>query len=193
MITFYPDTHQYVVDGVIVPSVSTILGATIFKKKYEGVSEEILNNARQFGTNVHKAIETGIDDDLTETEYMVYQRYLNLIKKHNLSPVEHELIVHYGYEYAGTLDMLALWGEWESLGDVKTTSKLDIEYLSWQLTMYELAYCHLFNAPQFEKLFAIWLSKKNPAKLVEIPRKTKDEVLELVRLYHEQNTSQASF
>jgi hypothetical protein len=193
MITFYPDTHQYVVDGVIVPSVSTILGATLFKKKYEGIPEEILNNARQFGTNVHKAIETGLDDDLTDAEYVVYLRYLKLIKERNLAPVKHEVIVHYGYDFAGTLDMLALWGEWESLGDIKTTSKLDIEYLSWQLSMYELAYCHLFDAPQFEKLFAIWLSKKNPAKLVEIPRKTKEEILELVRSYHEQNTSESSF
>ena len=193
MITFYPDTHQYVVDGVIVPSVSTILGATLFKKKYEGIPEEILNNARQFGTNVHKAIETGLDDDLTDAEYVVYLRYLKLIKERNLAPVEHEVIVHYGYDFAGTLDMMALWGEWESLGDVKTTSKLDIEYLSWQLSMYELAYCEMHNAPQFEKLFAIWLSKRNPAKLVEIHRKTKEEILELVRSYHEQNTSESSF
>jgi len=193
MITFYADTHQYVVDGQIVPSVSKILGATLFKKKYDGVSEETLNAARQFGTNVHKAIETGIDDDLTELEYLVYRRYLKLIDEHKLAPKEHEVIVHYGYEYAGTLDMLALWVGLNSLGDVKTTYKLDIEYLSWQLTMYEMAYCKMLNKPKFEKLFAIWLPKKNGAKLVEIPRKTEDEVLELVRKYNEQNNSELSF
>ena len=67
---------------------NSILGATIFKDKYANVPSYILNAKRDFGTNVHKAIETGISEDLTYEELLSYEDYQRLIKTHNLEPVE---------------------------------------------------------------------------------------------------------
>lgn len=183
MIQFIESTHTYLVDGVIVPSVSTILGATVFKDKYKGVNSDVLNAKREFGKNVHKAIETGYTDDLTYEELMVYNKYLDLIERHKIEPVDNEQIVHYDLRYAGTFDMMALYGEAEGLGDVKTTAALDIEYLSWQLTMYEMAYCNMYSYVQFEVLFAIWIPKKGNGKVVKIERKTKEQVMALLDEY----------
>lgn len=185
MIKFLEAEHIYLVDGIIVPSVSTILGATIFKDKYANVPSYILNAKRDFGTNVHKAIETSMSEYLTYEELLSYEDYERLVREHNIEPVEHEQIVHYDLLYAGTFDMIALWGELQSLGDVKTTYRLDVEYLSWQLTMYEMAYCHLYGVDRFEKLFAIWLPKNRSGKVVEIERKTDEEVMALVKQYHD--------
>ena len=52
---------------------------------------------------------------------------------------------------------------------------LDEEYLSWQLSMYELAY-----GKKFDKLYAIWLPKGGIAKLVEIKRKNKKEIEKII-------------
>lgn len=178
MIEFVESTHTYLLNGVIIPSVSTILKATIFKDKYKDVHPVILQNAAQFGKNVHKAIETGFDIFLTDKENVVFNRYKRLITKHDITPIEHEKIV-YTDTYAGTLDMIATVNGVNSLIDIKTTYQLDRDYLSWQLSLYEFAY-----GKQFDKLYCIWLPKRKGAELVEIERKSKEEIEDLLRGYH---------
>ena len=68
--------------------------------------------------------------------------------------------------------MIARIGKDICLCDIKTTSELDKEYLSWQLSFYELA-----TNKHFDKLYAIWLPKKELGELVEIKRKSKEELL----------------
>ena len=184
MIEFIEDTHTYLVNGVITPSVSTILGSTIFSNKYYGVKKETLDAAASFGTNVHKAIELDNPFGLDSEEMKAYDTYLELTFEEGIKPVSQEMIVHYGEQYAGTLDMIANWNGVLSLGDIKTTYQLDTEYLSWQLSLYEKAYCDLFKKPKFEKLFCIWLPKKRKGKVVEIKRKTGEEINELLKNYY---------
>jgi hypothetical protein len=180
MIEFIESTHTYLVNGEIVPSATTILGKTIFKDKYSSIPQIVLERAAQFGTNVHKAIELGFGAYLTDKEYQVYDKYLNLVESENIAPLEHEIIIHYNMDYAGTLDMIGTVNGVRSLLDIKTTSKLDLEYLSWQLSMYDLAY-----GETFEKLYAIWIPKVGKAKLVEIQRKTPQEIEWLIKKYKE--------
>lgn len=184
MIEFIADTHTYLVNGVIVPSVSTILGSTLFANKYAGVPRKTLDDAANFGTNVHRAIEIDSSFGLNSEEMEAYDTYLELTFKENIKPIKQELIVHFGEQYAGMLDMTAIWNGVSSLGDVKTTYQLDTEYLSWQLSLYEKAYCDLFKKPKFEKLFCIWLPKKRKGKVVEIERKSDKEINELLDTYY---------
>lgn len=180
MIEFIESTHQYVVDGVLVPSITTILKATIFKDKYASIPEDVLERAAIFGSNVHKAIETGEWFHLNDEEYDVYLRYLNLVKQAQIKPYANEQMVHYGFHYAGTFDMEAMVDIDDCLLDVKTTYNLDREYLSWQLSMYEMA-----KGKRYDKLYAIWLPKRKGAQLIEIERKSKDEIMELIQIYEQ--------
>ena len=56
MVEFIEDGHIYLVDGVIVPSVTQILHK-VFPEKYEGIPKEVLNAKAVYGTDVHKYIE----------------------------------------------------------------------------------------------------------------------------------------
>ena len=96
MIKFDESTHTYTYNGKVLPSVSTILGATIFKDKYKDVDPYILQRAAQFGTGVHKAIE--IDDyfGLDDVQYTVFKRYKRLCKKHDIKPIAY---VHIQLKY----------------------------------------------------------------------------------------------
>lgn len=179
MIEFIKETHQYVVDGVLVPSATTILRATVFADKYKDIPQYILDNAADFGNAIHEAVETGDGWHLDEQQYKVYQEYINLVKTANIRPVAHEQMIAYNYAYAGTYDMEAMIDGKLCLVDIKTTYKLDIEYLSWQLTMYAMA-----SGKKYEKLYAIWLPKRGGAKLVEIPRKSNGDVLKLLEEYY---------
>lgn len=178
MVNFIKETHQYTVDGIIVPSVSTILKEVLFQDKYKEVPKFVLERAAAFGTAIHDAIENDDTLFLDETQIQVFQNWKTLQQEHKIEPVEQEQIVHFEKEYAGTFDMIANINGEKCLVDIKTTYNLDIEYLSWQLSMYALAYGHT------GKLYAVWLPKRKDAELVEIPGKAYHEIQELLEAYN---------
>ena len=49
---YIDEIHQYLVDGVCVPSITQILKVK-FGNKYVGISKEVLDNAAKKGTAVH--------------------------------------------------------------------------------------------------------------------------------------------
>lgn len=182
MLEYIDSEHLYLYDGVIIPSVSTILSKTIFKDKYKGVPNYILNAKANYGTQVHKIIEDlengkeyEIDNYIIEVSI---EQYKQLKNKYNIKVLEQEKMICYKGLYAGRFDMIANIENNNCLCDIKTTSQLDEEYLSWQLSMYELAY-----GKKFDKLIAIWLPKKELGKIVEIKRKSKKQILKLLEEY----------
>lgn len=181
MLEFIPDTHQYLIDGVIVPSVTQII-QQIFPDKYKGISKRTLDNKAKFGTEGHAIIESldvtnmgkamGSVLGLSNKDLQICLReYLRLVNRRKIKPKRHEMMVHYKDIYAGTLDMIADVDGVESLIDIKFTASLDEEYLQWQLGMYELAY------GSFAKHYCLWLPKGNLGQLIEIEPKTKAEIL----------------
>lgn len=181
MIQFFEEEHLYLYeDLIIIPSVSEILHF-IFPDKYKNVDVEILNKKAQYGTFIHELIETLEKgetlpkmDNIAEFSINQYKR---LKAKHDIKVQVQELIINYEDKYAGRFDMIATIGSDLCLCDIKTTAELDKEYLSWQLSFYELAYMSMYGVPYFEKLYAIWLPKKRYGELVEIERKTRAELL----------------
>ncbi len=177
-VEFIKDTHTYLVDGIVVPSVSKILRKTIFADKYKNIPERILKRAAKYGTEMHEAIEFDDDSKLDKKQKKSFLEWKNLQKQYNIKPLRQETIVHYGIDYAGTFDMIAvLLGE-EALIDIKTTAKLDISYLSWQLSMY--AYAYGFDGD----LYAVWLPKREDARVVAIPRIEENQILKLLEAYY---------
>lgn len=178
MLEYIDEGHLYLYDGVIIPSVSQLI-EKIFPNKYKGVPENILNAKAKYGTEVHKLIEDLENGKEIETNnYLIetsINQYIRLKYKNNIKVLEQEKIVCYKGLYAGRYDMVASIDGKKCLCDIKTTAQLDKEYLSWQLSLYELA-----SGEKFDDLYAIWLPKKELAQLVKIKRKSKKELLELI-------------
>lgn len=196
MIEFIEEEHLYLVDGVIVPSVSEIL-RFIFPNKYKDVPRDVLKAKANYGTKVHNAIEmyennckamareealdvTILASALDYVQVASLNEYLRLKEKNKLVVIEQEQIIHLENKYAGRFDMIAKINNDYSLCDVKTTSVLDKEYLSWQLSLYAFA-----RPDRFDKLYAIWLPKKDLGQLVEIERKSNEEILDVLTKYEE--------
>ena len=186
MIEFLEEEHTYLVDGVIVPSVTQIL-SNVFPHKYEGIPTKILNRKAEYGTKVHKLIEIletknpkkpigylkryyGLD---TYQEISIEQ-YLKLKEKYNIEILENEKQVAYKNLYAGTLDIKAKVNGKLAIIDIKTTSELDEDYVSWQTSYYELA-----DEP-VEELYVLWLPKGKMGKLIKVARVPKDKLLNFV-------------
>lgn len=178
-IEYVEEGHVYLYKGLyIVPSVTQIL-EKIFPDKYKNVPRETLMRKASYGKTMHEYIEQYekgiITIKLNYIQEASFGQYLRLKDKYNIQVLEQEQIVHYKDVYAGTFDMIALVNGKKYLIDIKTTAKLDKEYLSWQLSLYEYAY-----GKRFDKLYAIWLPKKDIGRLVEIKRKSKKEIKKLL-------------
>lgn len=184
-VEFIEQTHQYLVEGILVPSVSEIL-RFIFPDKYKGVPQRVLEEKALFGNHIHEAIEAyewGVETHLTDMERITFNQYLRLKEAYQIKPLEMEMIIHYKDFYAGRLDMTAYVESVKSLIDIKTTAKLDTESLAWQLGMYKLAY-----GKGIEKCYCLWLPKKDLGQLVEIEPKTKNDILEVLDRYEKQKS-----
>ena len=182
-VEYFDDIHKYLVNGVIVPSVTEIL-EKIFPNKYKNVPRETLMRKATYGTIIHNYIEQYengfITQELNYIQEASFRQYLKLKDKYNINVLEQEKIVNYKDVYAGRFDIYGEVNGVISLCDIKTTASLDKEYLSWQLSLYEYAY-----GKEFDKLYAIWLPKKDLGKLVEIERKSKEEIEKLLKKVEE--------
>lgn len=170
--------HTYTLNGKTLSGVTSLLNRQLFKDKYTYISEEILANAAERGSLIHETIEVvdslGVESKLTEVI-----AYLDIKKKNNLKTLENEYLVSDNEHIASSIDLVF---DDYSLADIKTTSKLDKEYVSWQLSIY--AYLFELQNPTLKagKLYAIWLPRKqygDPA-LVEVDRIPTDIVKELI-------------
>lgn len=197
MIDFLEEPHIYLVNGVITPSVSEILHF-IFPDKYKGVDRKILNKKAQYGTTIHESIEmyeaniktmsiqeafdvTIQAKELSYIQEASLRQYLKLKGRYKIDVLEQEMMIQYKGKYAGRFDMIADISGAICLCDIKTTAELDEEYLSWQLSYYELA-----MGKTFDSLYAIWLPKKGIGVLKEIKRKPKELLIKKLNEFLEE-------
>ena len=183
MVEFIEDGHIYLIDGVIVPSVTQIL-QKVFPEKYEGIPKEVLNAKAVYGTDVHKYIEIinkkkpkrplayikrYCHPDMYQEESI--RQYLDILQEYNIEILESEKIVSYENLYGGTLDIKAKVNGKLAIIDIKTTSELDKEWVSWQNSYYELA-----DEP-VEALYVLWLPKGHLGRLEKVERVDKERLL----------------
>lgn len=170
---FEDETHTYICDGIIVPSITQALKFK-FKNKYAGIDKDTLQRASEKGTEVHEAIENwcrnGVDSDLPEVRNFKFLQCQYLFEvEDNEIPV----ILNMDDEpiMAGRLDLVIRQhaeGEFElGLADIKRTSALDKEYLGLQLNMYRIAYQQCYNK-EISFLRGIHL-REDVRKFVNIP------------------------
>lgn len=139
---YFDDEHLYLVDGVIVDSITQMLKVK-FGGKYEMVSRETLQRASESGTAVHDAIErwckTGEESDLPELRNFKF-----LKSKYGFDVIANEVPVILFKDDepigAGRLDMVMTMDGEVGIADIKRTSTLDKEYLAYQLNLYGIAY-----------------------------------------------------
>lgn len=166
---YFDDTHEYLVDGVIVPSITQILKSK-FSNKYVGISKEVLNRASAKGTEVHEAIEryckNGESSELKEVRNFKF-----LMKKYNFKVKANEvpIILFKNNEpvAGGRLDLVLELDNKIGGADIKRTAKLDKEYLAYQLNLYRIGYKQCYGI-EWEFLKGIHL-KEDIRKFLDIP------------------------
>ena len=147
MLEYIDDTHTYLYDGVVLPSVTHLLQKK-FKSKYSGIPKSVLDRASERGTALHKAIEDyeeqGIEADLVELH-----NYKRLKEEHGFSVMETEVPVVLFQDgeavAAGRCDLFIAKEGVFGLADIKRTYKLDRNYLRYQLNLYRMAFMQSYG------------------------------------------------
>ena len=137
---YFDDTHTYLYDGLMLPSVTQILGVK-YKNDYASVPPSVLDNASKRGTAVHKAIENynnlGYDDGSEAVRNFKF-----LQKQYGFEVLDSELpIVIFKDDMpiaCGRLDMTMLMDGETGIADIKTVSALNKEKIAYQLNLYRI-------------------------------------------------------
>ena len=75
---YYDDSHTYLVDGLIVPSITQMLTAK-FGNKYQGVRKETLDRAARLGTETHEQIDRAVNGEEVDSEEVRNFRFLQSV------------------------------------------------------------------------------------------------------------------
>lgn len=172
---FDDEAHGYIVNGIITPSVSSIL-----KRKFDDyvdVPFKILEAAADKGTAMHKAIEvyekTGKESDLQE-----FHNYLFLKKYFKIENVENELPVAYFEDglpvFAGTIDQVCEIDGVLAINDFKRVSAPNKEKIAYQVNLYRLAYNQTFGV-EIEALSFMQL-RENVRRFTPLPIMKNEEL-----------------
>lgn len=173
-IEFNQEAHKYLVNDMPVMSVTNII-SELYPRKYNDVPKQVLENAAAYGTRIHALIERYNEVGDNELELCVEGvAYPKIAHEIGIEVISTEEMVAYLDDdkplYAGRYDMLATIAlSGLTMIDIKTTSKLDKESLSWQLSMYAAAYEQMNNT-RIDALGCLWFPKRAKGKFVEIPR-----------------------
>lgn len=170
--------HTYTLDGKSLSGVTSILNRQLFADKYSGISDEVLNKAAEYGKGIHESIELYDSLGIGEDEDAV-KAYIKLCQKEGLTRLDNEYLISDNDYVASSIDVVF---DDCSLADIKTTSHLDEEYVSWQLSIYAYLFEKQNPDLQANRLLAIWIPKARygKPKVVEVSRKPVSEVIRLI-------------
>ena len=173
--------HTYTLEGKKLSGVTALLHRQLFVSKYDGIPKAVMDAAAERGNAIHRQIEMyesfgqGTFDDEVNA-------YIKLKGKYGFETIATEWLVSDNEHVASSIDVIFDTGKGLVLCDIKTTSKLDMEYLSWQLSIYK--YLLLLDNPKAKVgwLFACWLPKKQygTPKMVEVREKPVEWVKDLI-------------
>lgn len=183
--------HEYRLGFDELTGVTGVLKATIFKDKYAGIDEATLINAARRGTAIHEAVQQyemegvftpfSIDTDYIAEAQQAFASWLKDRKKHDFRTVDVEYLVTNNVDIASKIDMVMQSSDGRIiLGDIKTTSKLDKDYLSWQLSFYKYFFEDM-TGMEVSDLIGLWYDRyKNKWTFAPIKVRSREDIDKLI-------------
>ena len=175
-VIFNEEEHTYTLGDKKLSGITALINKHIYSgEKYANVPEWILERARQVGSLVHSEIEkyyTNGENGFTAE----LQNFIDQQQQNNFKVLENEFTVTDNENFATNIDLILEWYGL-TLCDIKTTSQLDTEYLSWQLSINAYLF-EMQTGIKVDRLMAYW-TRSN--EFVEIKRKDNSEIKKLLQ------------
>lgn len=180
-VVYDPVAHTYTLDGSRLTGVTKLIKDNLCPDEYDNVSQATLQAAKERGHRIHSAIELYDTAGITTEDC---EEFLGYIAESQSNPfmLEHaasEYVVSDNEKYASAIDKV-YWGEGGAiLADIKTTYRLNKEYVAWQLSVYAYFFGLLNPDIPVVGAYAIWL-KGNKHKVEVVKLKSEEEVKNLL-------------
>jgi hypothetical protein len=186
-LTFEEASHQYRIDGRIVPSVTTVLKSA-GHYQFDGVPLSRLEKKRVLGKAVHAYIAGEVVDPWING----MDPYVNAWEEfRRLTCFEAEyaelVMACKDHRFAGTLDLVGKLSSRRILLDVKTTAVLDIRATALQTAAYEYLFLLTHEGISISERFALHLKADGKYKLV--PLRGQFDFAHFLRLLHQYHRS----
>ena len=151
-VVFEPEHHTYNLNGKMLSGVTAIV-KWLFPDTYAGIPESVLMKAADYGTLIHSKCE--LADSMDIADEPIIKEYQRIIKDAGLQVAMSEYLVSDEKDIASSIDKVFVD---DSLGDIKTTSKVHEYNVTVQLSIYAYLY-ELQTGRKANKLYLIWLPK----------------------------------
>ena len=189
LLEYIDESHTYIFNGVILPSITQILKVK-FGNKYLGVSNSTLERAANLGTEVHKAIEDYETKGIENIELKELRNYVFLKVRNNFKCLKNEVPIVLFLDdkpvAAGRVDLILEQNGQVGIADIKRTSTFDKEYVAYQTNLYRIGYQQTYGE-DITFLRGIHL-RDNTRKYIELPI-NEEMPLDLVKEYLEKENS----
>ncbi|MGN1312238.1 MAG: hypothetical protein ACI4U4_04450 [Bacilli bacterium] len=183
LLEYIDETHTYIYDGVILPSITQMLKFK-FGNKYNSVDEKVLKKAAEKGTAVHQAIEDYEKRSIDDASCVELRNYKFLKKQFDFKCLDNEVPIVLFYNdkpiAAGRVDLIIEDKGKVGIADIKRTSVFDKEYVAYQTNLYRIGYQQSYGI-EISFLRGIHLRDK-VRKYIELPIK-EDMMLEFIKKY----------
>lgn len=128
--------------------------AWLFPDTYKGIPKNILNQAAEYGSMIHKKCE--LADSLGIVDDPIVQAYMDLKEAKGIKTLVNEYLVSDERRVASSIDMLS---EDYDIIDVKTTSKVHIPHVTMQTSIYAWLFELQNYGLKANNLYCMWLPK----------------------------------
>jgi len=151
-VVFEPELHTYHLNSLPLSGVTAIV-KWLFPDTYAGIPDSVLAQAAEYGKLVHSKCE--LADSMGIVDEPIVEQYQRIIKDAGLQVAVSEYLVSDEANVASSIDKVFTD---DSLGDIKTTSKVHEVNVTLQLSIYAYLY-ELQTGRKANKLYLIWLPK----------------------------------
>lgn len=162
-VLFNKELHEYWLGNKQLSGITGMLQRQLFPDEFEGIPESKINEAAQYGTEVHESIEM-FDTFWLNDGTMEVQDYITLCNENGLVHERSEYTVTDGKDWASNIDKVyRTSGDTFSLGDIKTYGTMTSEKLEkarWQLSVYAYFFELQNKGAKVDSLFIIHIRNK---------------------------------
>lgn len=181
---FNKEQHLYTLNDKPLISVTQLMQKLGLAPDYSRVNPDLLKKTAQYGTIVHEEIEhyikyreIGITIEL--------QEFIKYISKNKVEVLESEYMVHNDI-VAGTIDLILSKNNKPIIADIKTTTQVHYDAVSWQLSIYLYLMLEMrANHGKWVKYDeftgqCLHFTRDKELEVIEIPLKPETTVKELI-------------
>ena len=190
-IIFDAVSHTYTLGDKILHGITGVIKDKLFPNEYDNVPESVLNRAAERGSRIHKVLEMFDLYNITTEHCTELNNYIKAVSEYPFlaNHVTSEYLVTDGEQYASAIDKVYSDGKGGViLADIKTTYKLNKDYVSWQLSVYKYFFGLLNPNIKVSGLYVIWL--RGDKALISIVQEHSEE--EVKQLLYSDNAPKAT-